>query len=100
VTTCEADLMRQAACGDQEAFRQLWEAHPLSPRAQCDGKARDRSTAAFPDGAQPDTPAQTLGRTIPHGTHRARLWDRRGDQRESLDARRVRRSKETERISK
>src|SRR5260221_2204654 len=27
VTTCEADLIRHAACGDQEAFRQLWEAH-------------------------------------------------------------------------
>jgi RNA polymerase sigma-70 factor, ECF subfamily len=27
VTTCEADLKRHAACGDQEAFRQLWEAH-------------------------------------------------------------------------
>lgn len=27
VSTCEADLMRQAACGDQEAFRQLWGAH-------------------------------------------------------------------------
>jgi RNA polymerase sigma-70 factor, ECF subfamily len=27
VTTCEADLILQAACGDQEAFRQLWEAH-------------------------------------------------------------------------
>ena len=113
VTTCEADLMRHAACGDQEAFRQLWEAHhdiaqaaalrlchqcadgrdhpgsvsaglarasalparppvspladahPLPPGAQCDGKTRDRSAAAFPGGAQSDTPAQTMGRTIP-----------------------------------
>jgi RNA polymerase sigma-70 factor, ECF subfamily len=27
VSTCEADLILHAACGDQEAFRQLWEAH-------------------------------------------------------------------------
>ena len=27
MTTCEAGLMRHAACGDQEAFRQLWKAH-------------------------------------------------------------------------
>jgi RNA polymerase sigma-70 factor, ECF subfamily len=33
VTTCEADLIRQAACGDQEAFRQLWEAHHATAQA-------------------------------------------------------------------
>src|SRR5260370_10208019 len=27
VTTCEADLIRHAACGDEGAFRELWEAH-------------------------------------------------------------------------
>ena len=27
MTTCKAGLMRHAACGDQEAFRQLWKAH-------------------------------------------------------------------------
>jgi hypothetical protein len=110
VTTCEADLMRHAACGDQGAFRQLWkahhdiaqaaalrlchqcawaeeitqgalllawhgrprfqqgppvsplaDAHPLSPRAQWDGKARDISAAAFPGGAQPDTRRRRWG---------------------------------------
>ncbi|HAG99247.1 MAG TPA: RNA polymerase sigma factor, partial [Ktedonobacter sp.] len=25
--TCEDDLIKRAACGDQEAFRQLWENH-------------------------------------------------------------------------
>jgi len=33
VTTCEADLIRHAACGDQEAFRQLWEAHHAAAMA-------------------------------------------------------------------
>lgn len=27
LVTCEDDLIQRAACGDQEAFRQLWEAH-------------------------------------------------------------------------
>lgn len=27
MTTCEDDLIRRAACGDQEAFQQLWENH-------------------------------------------------------------------------
>jgi len=27
VSTCEDELIDRAACGDQEAFRQLWEAH-------------------------------------------------------------------------
>lgn len=27
MTTCEDDLIRRAAYGDQEAFRQLWENH-------------------------------------------------------------------------
>src|SRR2546421_6146607 len=42
VTTCEADLMRQAACGDQEAFRQLWEAHHAIAQAA----ARASATSA------------------------------------------------------
>ena len=33
MTTCEADLIRHAACGDQEAFRQLWEAHHAAAMA-------------------------------------------------------------------
>ena len=33
MTTCEADLMRQAASRDQEAFRQLWEAHHATAKA-------------------------------------------------------------------
>jgi len=33
VTTCEADLIRHAAYGDQEAFRQLWEAHHAAAMA-------------------------------------------------------------------
>src|SRR5216684_1946423 len=27
LVTCEDDLIQKATCGDQEAFRQLWEAH-------------------------------------------------------------------------
>lgn len=33
MTTCEADLIRHAACGDQEAFRQLCEAHHAAAMA-------------------------------------------------------------------
>ncbi len=33
MTTCEADLIRHAACRDQEAFRQLWEAHHAAAMA-------------------------------------------------------------------
>jgi RNA polymerase sigma-70 factor (ECF subfamily) len=33
VSTCEADLITHAACGDQEAFQQLWEAHHAAAMA-------------------------------------------------------------------
>ncbi len=33
MSTCEADLIMHAACGDQEAFRQLWEAHHAAAMA-------------------------------------------------------------------
>lgn len=33
MTTCEADLIRYATGGDQDAFRQLWEAHHVAALA-------------------------------------------------------------------
>jgi RNA polymerase sigma factor (sigma-70 family) len=33
VSTCEAELITYAACGDQEAFRLLWEAHHAAAMA-------------------------------------------------------------------
>jgi RNA polymerase sigma-70 factor, ECF subfamily len=45
VTTCEADLIRHAACGDQEAFRQLWEAHHAAAMAAALRLCRQRALA-------------------------------------------------------
>ncbi len=46
MTTCEADLMRQTACGDQEAFRQLWEAHHAIAQAAALRLCHQRTLAA------------------------------------------------------
>jgi DNA-directed RNA polymerase specialized sigma24 family protein len=141
--------MRQAACGDQEAFRQLWEAHHAIAQAAALRLCHQRTLAAeITQGAfllawrglprfRQDRPfrpwlmrilyrhalnvmeKQEIDRR-PHSltersrTPRRRRWGEPSlieriervcgtgveERRESLDARRVRRSKETERISK
>jgi len=138
VTTCEADLIRHAACGDQEAFRQLWEAHHAAAmaaalRLRAGGRDHPGSVSAglarflligigllavvalivcwmhrLPLVGAPLALAQR------NRAPRGRRWgepslDERiervcgtgvEERREPLDARRVRRSKDTERISR
>jgi RNA polymerase sigma-70 factor, ECF subfamily len=50
VTTCEADLMRQAASRDQEAFRQLWEAHHATAKAAALRLCHQRALPRFQQG--------------------------------------------------
>jgi len=65
--------MRHAACGDQEAFRQLWEAHHAAAMAAALRLCHQRALAEeITQGAfllawrsAAGHPAQTMGRTIP-----------------------------------
>ena len=128
MTTCEADLIRHAACGGQEAFRQLCEAHHAIAQAatlRWTVAAWSRQRQARCLAFRADTlMVRWLGRgPACSGLHalaqrsRALRRSRWGEpsldariervcgtgveeRREPLDARRVRRSKDTERISR
>jgi RNA polymerase sigma-70 factor (ECF subfamily) len=45
VITCEDDLIKRAACGDQEAFRHLWESHHAVAMASALRLCHQRSLA-------------------------------------------------------